>query len=107
MATTHAEHQRRYRKRWPERVVEQQRRYRKTDKSKARSKRHKQKYPEKVRARNVIAHSIASGKIVRPGACEWCSAPDVPIEASHSDYARPLDVEWLCRPCHMRKDGLA
>jgi hypothetical protein len=31
-------------------------------------------------------------------ACEKCGDPDTQMH--HVDYSRPLDVRWLCRPCH-------
>ena len=37
------------------------------------------------------------GKLV-PEPCARCGATDVVMH--HEDYGRPLDVTWLCRPCH-------
>jgi hypothetical protein len=37
------------------------------------------------------------GKLV-PQPCQ-CGAPIV--EMHHPDYAKPLEVEWTCRPCHL------
>jgi hypothetical protein len=30
--------------------------------------------------------------------CQRCGSPD--SQMHHHDYDRPLDVVWLCRPCH-------
>jgi transposase-like protein len=35
----------------------------------------------------------------KPDACSNCGS-DRAIGAHHDDYARPLDVEWLCQRCH-------
>lgn len=32
--------------------------------------------------------------------CEICGA--VKTEGHHKDHKKPLDVQWLCRPCHGR-----
>ena len=48
--------------------------------------------------------AVRRGKILRPNHCERCSKPCKP-DAHHHDYAKPLDVEWLCRQCHMAEDG--
>lgn len=39
------------------------------------------------------------GKLVKIP-CESCGSPR--SQMHHEDYDRPLDVIWLCRPCHMR-----
>lgn len=69
----------------------------------ASSARSKKKYPERARARNRVARAIKAGLLVRPSECERCGI-ECRVEASHDDYAQPLAVEWLCRPCHAKKD---
>lgn len=54
-------------------------------------------------AHDAVYRAIKSGALVRPNACEHCNA-QVFTEASHTDYSRWLDVEWLCRSCHVAKD---
>jgi len=51
------------------------------------------------RAGLKVRRAIAAGLIQRPDTCETCGRQRV-IEAAHEDYARPLEVRWLCRPCH-------
>lgn len=48
-------------------------------------------------ARHISKHAIESGKLVRQP-CEKCGSE--PTEAHHDDYSKPLDVRWLCKPCH-------
>lgn len=33
--------------------------------------------------------------------CSVCGAEDA--EMHHEDYGRPLDIEWLCRSCHLSR----
>jgi ribosomal protein S27AE len=53
--------------------------------------------PQKEKARNAVRHAIDHGRLTRQP-CEICGAATV--EAHHDDYARPLDVRWLCRRHH-------
>ncbi len=39
------------------------------------------------------------GELV-PQPCRTCGASKV--EKHHPDYSKPLNVIWLCRPCHLR-----
>lgn len=55
-------------------------------------------------AQRMVCYYLEKGKIKRPTTCQRCGCQSDRIEASHNDYARALDVEWLCRPCHVRKD---
>ena len=54
---------------------------------------------EKKRANTILARAIKAGKVRRPTICEHCGN-DGRIEGHHADYAKPLDVEWLCTVCH-------
>lgn len=63
----------------------------------------RQKHPEKKSAWNKVNKAVKAGRLIRPGACERCHLECAP-EASHDDYTRPLDVEWLCKSCHTDKD---
>ena len=60
--------------------------------------------PEKIRAKHVVENSLKAGRITRPSVCEWCEKPCKP-QATHGDYSKPLDVIWLCGPCHRIRDG--
>jgi hypothetical protein len=54
-------------------------------------------------ARNAAVQAIARGTITR-GPCEKCGAS--PAEAHHDDYARPLEVRWLCKHHHEEHHAL-
>lgn len=53
----------------------------------------------KREAHKAVARALTSGALVRPVTCQDCHALCKP-EAHHDDYAKPLDVRWLCRSCH-------
>ena len=55
--------------------------------------------PVKNKARGLLRLAVKHGRVTRPGACEACRI-DCKPDAHHADYARPLDVKWLCRQCH-------
>lgn len=57
------------------------------------------KNPEKKTAQNILNYAVRVGRIIRPETCSRCGAAGR-IEAHHHDYAKPLDVQWLCVPCH-------
>ncbi len=53
--------------------------------------------PVKYKARQITAHAIASGRLVRQP-CVHCG--EKKVEAHHPDYSKPLDVVWVCFFCH-------
>lgn len=77
--------------------------YQKTDAGKAVKKKslqtYRDKYPGKYKAKNMVGNAIRDGKIVRPSMCQECKVECTP-HAHHCDYSKPLDVMWLCEPCH-------
>ena len=52
--------------------------------------------PEKKAAATLLAGAIKSGRLQRQP-CEKCGAK---AQAHHDDYAKPLDVRWLCPKHH-------
>jgi hypothetical protein len=56
-------------------------------------------------ATDKVRTAIQRGILARPSACEECGISGKRIEAAHHDYTRPLDVRWLCVPCHRRWDA--
>lgn len=57
------------------------------------------------RAGEAVRRAIRRGSLVRPDVCSRCGNSGVPIEAAHKDYSKPLDIVWLCRPCHRQWDA--
>ena len=62
----------------------------------ARAKNQRAKANGKRRARDTARNAARRG-IIQRQPCEVCGRTDV--HAHHEDYARPLDVRWLC-PAH-------
>ena len=61
-------------------------------------------HPDRRRAQLRLKKAIESGLVQKLEACSRCATTKLRIEAHHEDYSRPLQVEWLCKPCHIRAD---
>lgn len=55
------------------------------------------KYEDQARAHNAVKTALRNGTLVRES-CEVCG--ESKVIAHHDDYARPLDVRWLCHRHH-------
>ena len=65
--------------------------------------RQRKKFPERHKARRALRQAIVSGKIHKPEGCERCGVLGR-IEGHHfMGYDKPLDVQWLCAPCHRKE----
>jgi len=70
-------------------------------------KQNRQERAERSRAYWITNQAIKAGDLVVPDGCERCGAEDRGthngrrwIQAHHEDYSKPLDVIFLCAPCH-------
>jgi hypothetical protein len=62
--------------------------------------RHRQNNRGKARARARFTKMVQRGLILRPPTCSRCGLACKP-QGHHADYAKPLEVVWLCRACHL------
>ncbi|SRR6266478_352219 len=53
-------------------------------------------------AHNAVANALRRGKIRRPKNCSYCGEKCKP-NGHHPDYRKPLEVVWLCTPCHNKE----
>ena len=60
----------------------------------------RQKNPDKTTAHRIVHRAIKAGELIRPDKGSRRDTSCKP-EAHHVDYSRPLDVEFLCRGCHL------
>lgn len=56
-------------------------------------------FRKKQNIRHRTRYAISIGKLIK-GLCESCGT-DKDIQAHHEDYDKPLEINWLCKPCHM------
>ena len=52
------------------------------------------------KAHSSVAKAIRKGDLLR-APCERCG--DAKSLAHHEDYDKPLQVNWLCQPCHKQR----
>jgi len=60
-------------------------------------------HPEKAKANYDVSNAIRDGRLVKQP-CERCGASKL-VQAHHDDYSKPLEVRWLCFPCHRIHHG--
>lgn len=51
----------------------------------------------KANARSTLHVNVKRGKVQKP---ERCACGGTPVHAFFRDYNHPLEVDWLCPPCH-------
>ena len=51
-------------------------------------------------AHNAVARAVRLGQLT-PEPCERCGCEK--SLAHHEDYDKPLEVVWLCQPCHKQR----
>ena len=59
----------------------------------------------KARARAAVSRAIRYGLLKRLNRCQNCGAEGY-IHGHHTNYHKPLAVQWLCVPCHARTHAI-
>ena len=101
MASKHAEAQRRYRERHPEKAKASVDKWVAANRPAVRAMKVKWEtvHREKHLAHRAVMRAVHRGRVVRPASCSRCGSVCAP-HAHHHDYTKRLDVVWLCRQCH-------
>lgn len=81
------------------RAARRQRRKDDPKKYSADSRRWKRNNKPKEQAHKAVARAIKKGVLIKPVVCPQCGS-SVKIEGHHDDYAKQLDVIWVCQRCH-------
>ena len=55
--------------------------------------------PERLKIKNMVSNAVRDGKLIKPSHCQRCNATGR-LHGHHSDYSKPLAVEWICPKCH-------
>lgn len=80
------------------------RRVRSLDEFKAKSREYQKEYARRKRevasAHAAVKYALKTGRLVAPSSCVKCDDGTFRLHAHHEDYAKPLDVLWLCPRCH-------
>jgi len=63
---------------------------------------HQRQAPVRAAAHLAVTTALRTGALVRPSECSTCHRSDVRVVGHHDDYARQLDVRWLCDSCHRK-----
>jgi hypothetical protein len=70
------------------------------------------RWPEKAAARRFVRNAVVAGELKKPESCSMCGVIG-PVRRDgvsaiqahhHNGYDKPLDVVWLCIPCHVEAD---
>lgn len=65
-------------------------------------KEYREKHPEKYKAQNAVSNAVRDGRLEKPDRCSSCGIRGR-LHGHHDDYSKPLDVTWLCVPCHKER----
>ena len=58
--------------------------------------------PEKRQAHIALNNAVRDGKLVKPSTCDDCGFSGT-LHGHHEDYTKPLEVIWVCPPCHAQR----
>lgn len=74
----------------------------------ATGRKYRETHPLQMEAKRLSDLALKRGTLVRPDHCERCGNHKSvsPIQKHHEDYAKALEVWWLCKKkCHPKADA--
>jgi hypothetical protein len=69
-------------------------------------KRYNRDNPIKYGARTMVSNAVRDGRLSKPHICSAVGCESTGrLHGHHEDYSKPLEVRWLCPPCHFAWHG--
>ena len=53
-------------------------------------------------AQIMVGNAVKSGRLIKGVSCECCGKTNLRLNGHHDDYAKPLEVRYLCSSCHCK-----
>ncbi len=84
------------------------RKYQREHAAAGRTRLYKRNETPKGRAGQIVRDKVQRGLLQKPKRCTECgkAVEARKLEGHHPDYAKPLEVNWLCTICHGKKHRL-
>lgn len=67
------------------------------------TKRRRKDKPLAYLAQCIVGNALRSKKITKPKECSICGIVPLRLFGHHEDYYKPLEVIWMCQPCHSKR----
>ena len=55
--------------------------------------------PAKRAVHIILGNAVRAKRIAKPKLCDACGRQEH-LDGHHYDYTKPLEVAWVCKPCH-------
>jgi len=63
---------------------------------------YRETYPIRNGARIIVNNAVRDKRLAKSKCCSECGISGIRIHGHHDDYAKPLEVRWLCCACHRK-----
>lgn len=57
-------------------------------------------YKNRKTANTYLLNAIRDKRVIKKDYCEHCGIVGASLDGHHDNYLKPLEVIWLCKPCH-------
>ncbi len=73
------------------------------EKVKSNTDKYRKNNPEKYAAQAIVNNAIKRGDLPRVSTCDCVDCGVPAVNYHHEDYSKPLEVEPLCKKCHVKR----
>ena len=64
---------------------------------------YRKRYPKRHASNYLLNNAVRDRRVQKLELCQDCGVKPTKIHGHHEDYYQPLNVIWLCPPCHKKR----